>query len=92
MNWMNEEQYPDYTAEEAIFRIMCPVSERAALLDDKGCLLLIEAVIRQAVEDYGSAKWMNEVESFFRSEYFHLMTGVKGDRFILLMRKEMRER
>ena len=92
MNWKNAEQYPDYTAGEAIFRIMRPVSERASLLDDEGCLLLMEAVIRQAVEDYGSARWMNEVESFFRSEYFRLMTGVKGDRFIRLIRKEMRER
>ena len=91
MNWKNEEQYPDFTAEEAMFRVMHPETEQARRLDDGGCLRLVEAIVRQAVEDHLNAKRTAETEAFFRSDYFRCLTGMNGETVIRLIRKEMSE-
>ena len=61
---------------------------------------LIEAIIKQAVKDYRCAlrgkgyeqksakRCVAELEHFFRSTYFEMMTGVDGDNLISLLRKE----
>ena len=100
MNWKNEEQYADYTAAEAMLRVMGPGSERADLLNDDGCRALVEAVVRQAVWDHmcalrrrhsrAAAERAGETERFFRSDYFTRLTGVNGEVILRLIRKEMK--
>ena len=99
MNWKNEEQYQDYTAAEAMFRVMGPVSDRSALLNDDGCRALVAAIVRQAVDDHigalrslpasRAAERIKETERFFRSEFFTRLTGLNGDTVLRLVRKEM---
>ena len=92
MIWKNGEQYADFTAGEAMFRVMGPVTDRSGSLDDGGCRLLVEAIIRQAVEDYARAEWAGEAEAFFRSEHFRVLTGLNGEAFLRLVWKEMGRR
>ena len=97
MNWRNEEQYPDRTAAEAMIRVMGPAEDRSALLHDDGCRLLVQAIVRQAVEDHLHALWqsarfgperLTETEVFFRSGYFRCLTGLNGEAVLRLIRKE----
>lgn len=65
---------------------------------DSGCMLLIEAVVRRAAEDYfaacsrmpdrRAAARIREVSAFFRSEYFSRLTGVQGESLLQKIRKE----
>ena len=100
MNWKNEEQYPDQTAAEAMIRAMDTNRRNTDALDDEGCRLLMEAIVRQAVEDRLRAlrrqdraglKRLRETESFFRSEYFRRLTGLDGRKILQLIRKEAEE-
>ena len=95
MNWKNEEQYADLTAAEAMLRVL---EDQSARLDDEGCRLLIEAIIRQAVEDHidalrqlpasRAAGRVAETKRFFLSDYFRDLTGLDGKRILSLIRKE----
>lgn len=98
MYWYNEEQYPDDTARAAMIRVMVRSEDELDLLDDDGCHLLIQAVVRQAVEDHYHAllhlpdpdarRCLKETAAFFRSEYFYLLTGLDGRKILDLIRKE----
>lgn len=49
------------------------------------------AVINQAVYDYRNYPSMrSEVAKFFKSEYFEIMTGVKGQIVLDRLKKEVR--
>ena len=99
MNWKNGEQYEDYTAAEAMLRAMGTPDGRADRLDDGGCRLLVEAVVRQAVEDCLSAlrrpsscaarDRLRDTEGFFRSDYFRCLTGLDGNLILRMIRKEV---
>lgn len=62
-----------------------------------GYELLAEAIILQAVKDYRKAlKYDNrrckrEVERFFRSEYFSVLTTIPGEILIQKLRAEVKE-
>ena len=99
MDWKNAEQYPDYTAGEAMLHVMHRRPEDLEQLDDEGCRLLAEAVIRLAAEDYAdalrrlsfsgaAARQLAETEAFFRSEDFQRLSGVSGDFFLRRLRRE----
>ncbi len=99
MYWTNEEQYPDDTAAAAMIRVMTRSEDELDILDDDGCHLLINAVVRQAVEDHyhalrhlpdpGARRRLKETTAFFRSEYFFLLTGLNGRKILDLIRKEV---
>lgn len=65
---------------------------------DSGCMLLIEAIVRRAAEDYLAARRrlpnrraaarVRETTAFFRSAYFSRLTGVQGDALLRRIRKE----
>ena len=67
-------------------------------LYDSGCMLLIEAIVRRAAEDYlaalrhrpgrRTAARIREVTAFFRSAYFSRLTGVQGESLLRQIRKE----
>ena len=102
MNWRNEEQYPDWTAAEAMSRVMVRRAGGPDDLDDDGCRSLVEAVVRLAVEDYAralralpfrssAAALLKETAAFFRSEHFRRLTSLNGDALIRMIRKEVRK-
>lgn len=98
MIWNNAEHYPDTTAAEAMIRVMYRSPEELDTLDDDGCHRLIGAVVRRAVEDHynalkqlpdpAAARRAKETASFFRSEYFRLLTGLDGRKILELIRRE----
>ena len=47
MDWKNTEQLPDFTAGEAMCRVMIRDPQRLDAIDSEGCRLLAEAVARQ---------------------------------------------
>ena len=51
MFWKNAEQYPDFTAAEAMLRAPAYPPEDLDSLDTGGCVRLVRAVIRQALSD-----------------------------------------
>ena len=67
-------------------------------LYDSGCMLLIEAIVRRAAEDYlnalrhlpnrRAAARVREITAFFRSGYFSRLTGVQGENLLRRIRKE----
>ena len=67
-------------------------------LYDSGCMLLIEAIVRRAAEDYlnalrrlpnrKAAARIREITAFFRSDYFSRLTGVQGENLLRRIRKE----
>ena len=67
-------------------------------LYDSGCMLLIEAIVRRAAEDYLNAlrrlpnrrvaARIREITAFFRSDYFSRLTGVQGEALLRRIRKE----
>lgn len=63
-------------------------------LDDEGVLQLAGAIAHEAVEDYKLAWKQNyqisidSCEKFFRSEYFHVLTGLSGDAIIRQARRD----
>ncbi len=98
MDWYNSEHYPDFTAGEAMSRVMAghPPEE------DDGIRRLAEAVVRQAVYDYcaalrllrvcpEAAEQKQEAEEFFRSERFRCLTGLDGSAFIRMAGKEIEQ-
>lgn len=99
MDFYNAEHYPDSTAAEAIRRVTARNREKAEAAADEGCLRLIEAIIRQAVEDYArelrrlsgrpDSPQLKETEAFFRSEHFHRLSRLNGNRILRMIRKEM---
>ena len=103
MYWNNAEQYPDYTAWEAMLRASSRFPDGPDTLDDRGCMLLICAIVRQAVEDHDRAvrllprpfaqKQVSETEafldSFFHSGFFRCPASMGTDRILPLLRKEM---
>ena len=52
MDYYNAEHYPDRTAAEAMQHVMSHREEEVFVLSEEGCLQLIEALVRLAVEDY----------------------------------------
>lgn len=62
-----------------------------------GYELLAEAVILQAVKDYRKALKYDErgrkreIEKFFGSEYFRILTDVDGEMLIQKLRAEVKE-
>ena len=97
-SWRNAEYYPDHTAAEAIRRVMGRGRDISCGLNDENCCLLVQAIVRQAAEDYLSElkrasgrtgdSAPSEAESFFRSAYFRRLTGLNGNVIIRLIRKE----
>ena len=95
MDWENAEAFPDWTAAEAVCRAMVRDPARLEGMDDRGARLLADAVVTQAVEDYmallragdpgGRAR---EAGTFFRSDWFRLLSGMDGEALIRRMRKE----
>jgi len=98
MFWKNEEQYPDYTAAQAMLRMAARSPEEPDTLDDEGCRLLIIAIIRQALHDHDLALQrlpspeavvlLRETEDFFRSDYFRQLSHLSGEDILALGRKE----
>jgi len=68
-------------------------------LNDEGCLQLIGAVIRQALEDHlrargnlpdrSAERLLRETSAFFRSPRFRRLTGPYCDEILRLLRKEV---
>lgn len=70
---------------------------------DNACEKLANAIILKAVDDYRKAlggvgygrlspdRVIKEVEAFFLSEYFEILTRVKGDYLIAKLKKEHEE-
>lgn len=66
--------------------------------DSAGCMRLIEAVVRQAAEDYlralrrlprpGAVKTVRETTAFFRSDYFLRLTGADGKKILAKIKEE----
>ena len=67
-------------------------------LYDSGCMLLIEAIVRRAAEDYlhaarrrrnrkGAAR-LRETTAFFLSDYFIRLTGAKGGLILEKLKEE----
>ena len=102
MLWKNEEQYSDYTAGEAMFRVLSRHPDDPGAGDDTGCRLLIAAVVRQAVEDHlralrelpfrGAESALEETTAFFMSDFFYRLTGLRGDAVLRLIRREVKGR
>ena len=98
MNWKNEEQYEDHTAARAMLRVMTRDPDELDALDDDGCLRLIIAVVRQAMEDHflalrklpdpAAVRLKKETEAFFRSEHCYLLTGIRGRKLLEMIGKE----
>ena len=67
-------------------------------LYDRGCMLLIEAIVRRAAEDHLSAlrrrpgritaARLAETSAFFRSDYFSRLTGMRGEQLLGKIVKE----
>ena len=100
MDMYNAEHYEDLTAWEAMRRTAFPDCEEAEALDGDGSLLLVEAVIRSAFEDYAcaarrpysraAAAQIRDIEQFFRSDYFRRLTGLRGEKLLQGFRKELK--
>ena len=101
MDYFNSEHYPDRTAAEAMQRVMSHREEEAFVLSEEGCLLLIEALVRLAVEDYlrahrclpcrSARQRLLELEAFFLSEHFHSLTGLDGGAILRIVRREAKK-
>ncbi len=75
-----------------------PMRRNPERLNDEGCRLLIEAVVRRAAEDYlhaarrrrnrkGAAR-LRETTAFFLSDYFIRLTGAKGGLILEKLKEE----
>ena len=100
MDWKNAEQFPDFTAGEAVARAMIRDPERLEAVDDDGCRLLARAVVMQAITDYfrvlrrdaarpgrDPGRRQGELEDFFRSEYFFRLSRINGNMLMRRIRK-----
>jgi len=98
-HWINQEQYPDPTAGEAIDRVLLRNPASPELMDDTGCRHLAAAVTAQAVKDYfaalrrpardeKAARERAALEQFFLSERFRRLSGLKGSTLIRRIREE----
>ena len=75
---------------------------RRTELYDSGCIVLIEAIVRRAAEDYlaalrqlpgrRAAARVRETSAFFRSDYFRRLTGTDGERMLQMIRREVKKR
>ena len=99
MAWINEEQYPDPTAGEAMDRVMRRGREDLDETDDGGIRLLAEAVAVAAAKDYvqllrcasrsaALLREKKELEAFFASSWFRRISGVDGQAVLRRLRKE----
>ena len=101
MDYYNSEHYPDRTAAEAMQRVMSRREEDAFVLSEDGCLRLIEALVRRAVEDYlracrclpcrSALERIREIETFFLSERFRSLTGLDGGAILRMVRREAKK-
>lgn len=71
-------------------------------MDDNGCMNLVCAIVKKAVDDWKNAKKrlgknphnvtaqgiVTDCECFFRSEYFYHLTGMDGEEFLKRLRME----
>lgn len=76
---------------------------RLSEMQDEGCIRLLEAVVVRAAEDFmlgrayeikhpGQASALRaEVEGFFRSRWFHKLTGLHGGYVLRKLYKEAKE-
>lgn len=72
-------------------------------LDERACQDFANAIVKQAVFDYRKAlngkgyngrkpeKIVKEIEKFFRSDYFEILTKVKGEFLIEKLKREHAE-
>ena len=66
-------------------------------LNEDGCRNLADAIILQAVKDYRTAlkhderRRKREIEQFFRSGWFRLLTELNGEVLIRKLRAEVKE-
>ena len=98
MDWKNAEQYDDFTAGEAMCRIMSQGIGQTDALNDRGCLLLAEAIILRAKDDYlyalrhpsrkNAGLLLEDTEAFFRSELFSRLARISGEALIRSIREE----
>lgn len=101
MDYFNSEHYPDRTAAEAMQHVMSHREEEVFVLSEEGCLQLMEALVRLAVEDYlrayrclpcrSAKKRLLEIENFFLSERFHWLTGLDGSAILRIVRREAKK-
>ena len=101
MDYFNSEHYPDRTAAEAMQHVMSRREEEAFVLSEEGCLQLMEALVRLAVEDYlrayrclpcrSAKRRLLEIENFFLSERFHWLTGLDGSAILRIVRREAKK-
>ena len=101
-DWLNEEQYPDPTAGEAMDRVILQDSGKGLADNEEGWRRLAEAIVIQAAKDYIAAlrrpvfsaadlKERTEVEAFFRSDYCRRLSKLDGNRLIRIIRKAVRQ-
>ena len=101
MDYYNSEHYPDCTAAEAMRRVMSTREEEAFVLSEEGCLRLIEALVRLAVENYlrahrclpcrSARQRLLELETFFLSEHFRSLTGLDGCAILRIVKREAKK-
>ena len=101
MDYYNAERYPDRTAAEAMQHVMSHREEEVFVLSEEGCLQLIEALVRLAVEDYlrahrclpcrSARQRLLEIENFFLSDHFHSLTGLDGSAILRIVRREAKK-
>lgn len=102
MSYFNLEHYPDPTAAEAMDNVI-QGPDRPPEPVDEGVRRLAEAVILSAAEDYARllrCPWRSEallrekreLEAFFRSEWFRLISGMNGAAVLRGIRKEVLRR
>ena len=66
-------------------------------VNDESYRLLVNAIIIQAVKDYRKALKYDargrkrEIEKFFRSEWFTVLTNISGEMLIRKLRAEVKE-
>ena len=99
MSIFNSEHYPDPTAAEAMDRVMGGAGNRPDETGDAGVLRLAEAVVASAARDYADlvrCPWRSEallrdrqeLDAFFRSDWFRLLTGLNGSVILKKIREE----
>ena len=103
MSYFNEEHYPDPTAAEAMDRVISRGSGLLREADDEGVRRLAEAVVLSAAGDYARLvrcpyrsgailREKRELEAFFASGWFRLISGLNGEDILLRIRKEVQRR
>ena len=70
-------------------------------LNDRGCMRLIEAIVRRAAQDHlaalrrrpgrRTAALLRETSAFFRSDYFSRLTGTRGAKMLEMIVREAKK-